>query len=100
MCNSSDKESYYNFLEYFRTIIERAYPTSTMLFIVCEENKKGGIHIHAFLCMRHFIDYNKILQKNILNHLIEYLGLYYDPVGDSPFDVRVNTLKYFKDVKN
>jgi len=77
------------------------YPSMNFFFIVSEPTSTNMLHFHAIISIRNFIDYNYILKKAILIKLLNYK--YFD-YGHSPsitnFDVKVQGLNFFKDVKN
>jgi hypothetical protein len=77
------------------------YPSTNFFFIVSEPTSTNMLHFHAIISIRNFIDYNYILKKAILIKLLNYK--YFD-YGHSPsitnFDVKVQSLNFFKDIKN
>ena len=74
------------------------FPTTTYIFIVIEKNKKGLMHAHLLVGIRNFIDYNYTLKNNlslVLKDRLSSTGL-----TQSDYDIKVDALLYFKDVKN
>jgi len=71
--------------------------TTTYIFIVPEKNVKGVLHFHILVSIRNFIDYNYTLKNNLSLFLKEF-----DLTGLSmnDYDIKVESLLYFKDVKN
>jgi len=77
------------------------YPSMNLFFIVSEPTSTNMLHFHAIISIRNFIDYNYILKKSILIKLLNYK--YFDYGHSSSitnFDVKVQSLNFFKDVKN
>ena len=88
-------------------LIIRNFPTLVFMQIVTELNKKDITHFHIIIGIRNFIDYNYILKNNIftlLNRELvregEDISLSYGTKLDYEFDIKVNSLKHFKDIKN
>lgn len=73
------------------------FKTTTYIFIVPEKNKKGVLHFHILISIRNFIDYNYTLKNNLLLCLkkLDLVGIYINDL-----DIKVESLLYFKDVKN
>ena len=73
------------------------FTTTTYIFIVPEKNEKGILHFHILVSIRNFIDYNYTLKDNLSLSLKEF-----DLTGLSmnDCDIKVESLLYFKDVKN
>lgn len=81
--------------------IKKYYFTTTLVLIVPENNKRGVLHLHIFICMRNFIDYNRNLKNNISIHLTQWLNMCYSSINSTgDFDIRVDSLRYFRDMKN
>ena len=74
------------------------FPTTTYIFIVIEKNKKGLIHMHLLVGIRNFMDYNYTLKNNL--SLVLKSRLSTTNLTQSDFDIKVDSLLYFKDVKN
>jgi hypothetical protein len=73
------------------------FKTTTFIFIVPERNKQGVLHFHILISIRNFIDYNYTLRNNLLLLLKGFIsGSFF--MND--FDIKVESLLYFKDVKN
>lgn len=75
----------------------KLFPTTTWFFIISEETKSGMLHFHALIAIKNFIDYNHTIRYNLINSLFNFSFF-----GSSSmvFDVKVQSLNYFKDVKN
>ena len=73
------------------------FTTTTYIFIVPEKNGKDILHFHILVSIRNFIDYNYTLKDNLSLSLKEF-----DLTGLSmnDCDIKVESLLYFKDVKN
>ena len=83
----------------FKLRIVECFPTTTYFFIVSEKNKQGVLHFHCLLAIRNFIDYDFILRNSILSSL-KNLGSFGFEYSTSDMDIRVDSLQYFKDIKN
>tara|TARA_B110000977_G_C10881805_1_gene417774 strand:+ start:106 stop:666 length:561 start_codon:yes stop_codon:yes gene_type:complete len=90
-------------------ILHRHFPTITFFQIVVERNKKGYIHYHILVSIRLFIDYNVNVKNNLTLILNEELNSeledpeltdVYGTKFDYNFDIKVSSLRYFKDIKN
>ena len=89
----------YNNLE---NILIKYFPTLTFFQIVTEVGKSNKIHYHIIVAIRNFIDYNHIIRNNLiiilnkkLSEDIEWGGKF-----NYRYDIRVDSLFYFKDIKN
>ena len=79
------------------------FPTTTWVFIIFEKTKSNMLHLHASIAIRNFIDYNYILKNNLINSLLSFpffndQSLCYIDIHNN--DIKVQTLNYFKDIKN
>lgn len=96
--DGSDFDVIKKFHSYVGDIIVDNFPTVTWFFIVNENNEKQKLHFHAIIAIRNFIDYNYTLKNNLtdilLNGFVNYFKLNYY------YDVKVDSLIYFKDIKN
>jgi hypothetical protein len=93
-------QEWYDRLEkVFKLRVIECFPTTTYFFIVGEKNKQGILHFHCLLAMRNFIDYDLVLRNSILLSLkdLSSFGFRY---SISDMDIRVDPLRYFKDIKN
>jgi len=81
-----------------KDIIFNSFPTTTFVLIVAEKNKKGNLHFHIIVAIRNFIDYNYTMRINLTNVLIDNLDLIGLAIKD--YDIKVESLRYFKDIKN
>ena len=77
----------------------KKFPTTTWFFIVSEKTKSNMLHFHAIISIRNFMDYNYTLKNNILGCLLNF-SFFGDLKDVTEFDVKVQSLNYFKDVKN
>jgi len=99
-CNGdgSDPIIVENFQNHIQSSLSNSYPTITFYFGITEQSKKGQSHFHSIVAIRNFIDYNYVLKNNIKSTLIDCLENYFDHEGF--LDIKVDSLLYFKDVKN
>ena len=81
-----------------KDLILNHFPTTTYIFIVIEKNKKGILHMHLLVSIRNFMDYNYTLKKNLALVLKDNLST--TNLTQSDFDIKVDSLLYFTDVKN
>lgn len=84
-----------------KNYLYKLFPTTTWFFIVSEETKGGMLHFHAIIAIRNFIDYNYTIKNNLINCLFNFSFFgnnYCDFI--STFDIKVQPLNYFRDVKN
>lgn len=72
--------------------IYKNFPTTAFFFIVSEKNKKGMLHFHAIVAIKNFIDYNYTIKNNLIKILTTVSSIVYD--------VKVESLYGFKDIKN
>ena len=96
--DGSDPKVIENFQRQIKLSLSNNYPTITWYFAVTEHSKKGQPHFHSIVAIKNFIDYNYILKNNIKHTLIKCLEGYFDHEGF--LDIRVDSLLYFKDIKN
>ncbi len=76
--------------------ILNGFNTVSFLFLISEKNENNILHFHILLGVKNFIDYNYTLKNNLLLWLKEFdFGGYMND-----FDIKVDSLLYFKDVKN
>jgi hypothetical protein len=61
------------------------------------ENKNGRFHFHILISIKNFIDYNYTLKNNLQISILKQLKKDYKELD---WDVRVDPLLYFKDIKN
>ena len=81
-----------------KDLIINHFPTTTYILIVIEKNKKGMLHMHLLVSIRNFMDYNYTLKKNLALVLKDNLST--TNLTQSDFDIKVDSLLYFTDVKN
>jgi hypothetical protein len=93
-----DIESYNNKINDIFDIVTHYFTTTSFIFIVGEKNKKDVLHFHLLVGIRNFIDYNYCLKNNLSNNLKIDLGSGQFQMCD--YDVKVQSLKSFKDIKN
>ena len=95
--NSLSLEDYKILEDKITKYILDTFITTTYIFIVPEKNAKGVLHFHILVSIRNFIDYNHTLKNNLSLFLKEF-----DLTGLSmnDYDIKVESLLYFKDVKN
>jgi hypothetical protein len=93
-----DIESYNNKINDIFDIVTHYFTTTSFIFIVGEKNKKDVLHFHLLVGIRNFIDYNYCLKNNLSNNLKIDLGSGQFEMCD--YDVKVQSLKSFKDIKN
>ena len=98
--NSSDYDlDYINDHEVcINNIIKDTFPTTTFIFSVVEKNKNDMLHFHLLIGIRNLIDYNYIIRDNLLYFLKINLDL--TSFSMSEFDIKVEPLRYFRDIKN
>jgi len=101
-----DKEDYKEFVENTIDMLADYLKIVTYIMIVPEYNKKGKLHLHGIIFLRNIMDYNKNIKGNILNFLKEnlrpgrelnYHG--YPEFGKPAYDIKVDYLKSFLDIK-
>jgi hypothetical protein len=85
-----------NILYSLYSCFEKNFPTILFFFSVIE-NKNNKYHLHVIISIKNFIDYNYILKENLQKCIL--LQLQYD-YKELDWDIRVDTLNYFKDIKN
>jgi len=90
-------EEYIKFEINLKNHILNGFKTTTFIFIVPERNKQGVLHFHILISIRNFIDYNYTLRNNLLLWL---KGFNSGSFFMNDFDIKVESLLYFKDVKN
>ena len=83
---------------HIKDIIRDHFPTTTYIFIVIEKNKRNMIHMHLLIGIVNFMDFNYTLKNNISLVLKDKLST--TNLTQSDFDIRVDALLYFKDIKN
>jgi hypothetical protein len=109
LCESWDNVSHYDYdditLDYYNYItnsisdlITEHFSTTTYIFITAEKNKKGIMHLHLLIGIRNFMDYNYTLKNNLSLALKFYVAG--TGISVSPCDIKVDSLLYFKDIKN
>lgn len=91
-----EKEYYEELDQQIKNTIFNYFPTTTFIFFVGEKNKKGKLHLHYLLSIRNFIDYNYCLKNSLHKILKENVGCAYA----CDYDIKVDSLLYFKDIKN
>lgn len=101
-----NKEEYKEFVENFIDALTNYLKTVTYIMVVPEYNKKGKLHFHGIIFLKNVMDYNKNIRNNISNFLKEnmrpgkelnYHG--YPEFGKPPYDIKVDYLKNFLDIK-
>jgi len=95
--DSFDGEYYQLLDQKIKDTIFSYFPTTTFVFFVGEKNKKGNLHLHYLVSIRNFIDYNYCLRNSLHKVFKEDIEL--GPYACSN-DVKVDSLLYFKDIKN
>ena len=93
-----DLEACANREEDIKDMIRDHFPTTTYIFIVVEKNKRNMIHMHILVGIVNFMDFNYTLKNNISLVLKDRLST--TNLTQSDFDIKVDSLLYFKDVKN
>jgi len=68
----------------------------SMYFAVIE-SKNNKYHFHILISIKNFIDYNYVLKNNLQKYILSQLQNDYNELD---WDVRVDSLLYFKDIKN
>jgi len=100
----NDKETNNNKIlllhKHINDTLYKSFPTLTFFFIVNEKNKKGNLHFHAIVSIRNFIDYNKTLKINMIAILYKSISIYLFHDNNSTLDLKIESLRYFKDIKN
>ena len=96
--DTMDLEGCANREDDIKEIIIDHFPTTTYIFIIIEKNKKGRIHMHLLVSIRNFMDYNYTLKNNL--SLVLKNNLSTTSLTQSDFDIKVDSLLYFKDIKN
>lgn len=79
-------------------IFNNNFPTLEFFMVVSELNKKDKLHVHVFISLKNFIDYNYILKKNIQSCLRRGLVIF-DATYGVVLDIRVDSLRKFLDIK-
>ena len=101
-----DKDDYEEFVENTINMLADYLKIVTYIMIVPEYNKKGKLHLHGIIFIKNIMDYNKNIKGNILNFLKEnlrpkrelnYHG--YPEFGKPAYDIKVDYLKSFLDIK-
>lgn len=96
--NTNDSCIIYNLHKYIKDVFVDYFPTITWFFIVNEKNENEQLHFHLLVAIRNFIDYNYVLKNNISNVLINQLEYFFGIEGF--IDLKIDSLLYFKDIKN
>ena len=96
--DTMDLEACANREEDIKDMIRDHFPTTTYIFIVVEKNKRNMIHMHILVGIVNFMDFNYTLKNNISLVLKDRLST--TNLTQSDFDIKVDSLLYFKDVKN
>lgn len=97
--DSYDESDYNKFIFNIRDVLLSFFKTITFFYVVGEKNKKNNLHFHLLIGIRNFIDYNYCLRDNLANVLKINLGLF-RVVNMCDYDIKVQPLNYFRDVKN
>ncbi len=92
-------DDYNEFVANLEKVLLNYFKTITFFFVVGEKNKKGNLHLHMLISIKNFIDYSYCLRDNLLNVLKVSLGLF-RVVNMCDYDIKVQNLRYFKDIKN
>lgn len=105
LCYETNNKADINLVELekkrIKNYLHDLYPSANFLLIVSEPTSTNMLHFHAIISIRNFIDYNYVLKKTLLINLLNYK--YFDCNNSSSitnFDVKVQSLNFFKDVKN
>tara|TARA_B110000977_G_C10822049_1_gene394621 strand:- start:200 stop:541 length:342 start_codon:yes stop_codon:yes gene_type:complete len=96
--DNTDLEDGINREDDIKDMIRDHFPTTTYIIIVIEKNKKGMLHMHLLVGIINFMDYNYTLKNNLSLVLKDRLST--TNLTQSDFDIKVDSLLYFKDVKN
>ncbi len=75
--------------------LEKYFIVSVFFSVI--ENKNNKYHIHILLSIKNFIDYNYSLKNNLYKIILLQLQTDYKELD---WDIRVDSLLYFKDIKN
>lgn len=78
-----------------RRCLENNFITSICFSVI--ENKNDRYHFHILVAIKNFIDYNYILKNNLQKLILFQLQNDYKELD---WDVRVDSLLYYKDIKN
>ncbi len=93
-------EDYVGHIEEIVQILKYSFNTISYIFVVAEKNKRGTPHLHLLIAIKNFIDYDYCLKNNILNVLKFYLGASIVFRNSCDYDVKVQSLRRFRDIKN
>ena len=107
--NEEDKDSFGNYssLEYsicfsrdnilssIDLCVRKNFITTFLYSII--ENKNNKYHFHIILSIKNFIDYNYTIKKNLYNNLLTQLQ---EDYFELDWDIKVDSLLYYKDIKN
>ena len=72
------------------------FPTTSFLFFITE-NKNNKYHFHLIISIKNFIDYSYVLKNNLQKYLLIRLQ---KDFFELDWDIKVDVLLYFKDIKN
>lgn len=81
-----------------KDLVFNNFKSATFCFIVSEKNKSGILHFHCLIGIRNFIDYNYTIKNNLILLFREFSDT--DYFNHSDMDIKVESLKTFKDLKN
>ena len=90
----------YNLYTHINKKLYEYFPSITWFIIISEYNKKGRPHLHLLVAIRNFIDYNHNLRNNLKSRLVRCVNLYDGSYDETGIDIKVESLLYFKDIKN
>ncbi len=93
-------EDYIMYLEDVIGTLKFHFNTISYIFVVVEKHKKGTPHLHLLVAIKNFIDYDYCLKNNIANVLKFYLGAEISFKNSCDYDVKVQSLRRFRDIKN
>jgi hypothetical protein len=100
------KEFYREFIETFIDMLSDYLKIATYIMIVPEYNKNGKIHLHGIIIVKNVMDYNRNIKNSILSFLKNEMRQgreldfhQFNETGRPGYDVKVDFLKYFLDVK-
>ena len=96
----TDPDYIYNFYTHINKKLYEYFPSITWFIIISEDNKKSQPHFHLIVAIRNFIDYNHTLKNNLKSRLVRCVNLYAGSYNTSDIDIKVESLLYFKDIKN
>ena len=95
-----EKEYYREFIETLIDTLSDYLKIATYIMVVPDYNKNGRIHIHGIIIVKNIMDYNKNIKNSILNFFKSDMDYHrFNETGRPSYDIKVDFLKYFLDVK-